>query len=647
MRRAILSSRLERSRANSAALQWTQRQQTLVKEFSRRVQSQEYEFTAEDCPCGSGDDVLVAQIDRYGLPLDTALCLNCGTLRFPSYLDKRSLSDFYQNMYQEMYARAPNLHEYFPNQQGYGRRILAHYKKQLPSKASILEIGCGAGGGLSAFQEQGHIVAGCELSQELIAFGQSRGVDNLWVGTVGEMPAQLQFVKWDLIYLHHVFEHVQSPAETLLELGKLLAPQGRILVVVPDITRVDRFPNPAGDILRFLHVAHKFNYTPECLTRIAERLDISSSVQEPPAELETVWSNMPELWMEFSAGPATARPSKPERTGERVLEYLQKTEALFQAGQYTAQRSATTRGSQTPKSTYLPKERDMSQTPVRVFIGSGEASVLERKTLIYSLQKHSQRPLDIYVFNGTHNSIEHNQDKPVLANMPLHIKYYNFTEFSLYRFLIPEICNHQGRAIFLDSDVACLGDIGELFDLPMNGADMLCVKAYGTAEWGPSVLLLDCSKCRFDLPRIFDEIGSGQFSYGDFTRLGEPYLAVHPHAIGELDPGWNSFDKIGEGTKIVHYTSLMTQPWRYVGHPHGETWFQLFWEAQAAGQITESEITKAIWRGYARPNIQEGNNPVPPAAASSTPPVIESAGRGPRRPHWLKRVTRRLLGRTR
>jgi hypothetical protein len=295
----------------------------------------------------------------------------------------------------------------------------------------------------------------------------------------------------------------------------------------------------------------------------------------------------------------------------------------------------------------LHKERAVSQSPVRVFIGSGEASVLERKTLIHSLRKHTQRPLDIYVFNGTHNAIEHNQEKPVLANMPLHVKYYNFTEFSLYRFLIPEICNHQGRAIFLDSDVACLADIGELFDLPMHGADMICVKAYGTGEWGPSVLLLDCGKCRFDLHQIFDEIEADKYSYGDFTRLGEPYLAFHPHTIGELDGSWNSFDKIGEATKIVHYTSLMTQPWRYAGHPHGETWFQLFREAQAAGEITEAEITKAIWRGYARPNIQEGNCPVPPPAPALSQPAIDTTAHSPRRPHWLKRVTRKLLGRNR
>src|SRR6056297_2579541 len=109
--------------------------------------------------------------------------------------------------------------------------------------------------------------------------------------------------------------------------------------------------------------------------------------------------------------------------------------------------------------------------PVRVFIGSGEASVLERKTLIYSLKKHCSRELDIYVFNGTHNSIEHNDEPPVLANMPLWIKYRNYTEFSNYRFLIPEICNHQGRAIFLDSDMVCLGDIAKFFDQPMDGCD--------------------------------------------------------------------------------------------------------------------------------------------------------------------------------
>ena len=61
----------------------------------------------------------------------------------------------------------------------------------------------------------------------------------------------------------------------------------------------------------------------------------------------------------------------------------------------------------------------MSSQPVRVFVGSGEASLLERKTLIHSLRKHTRRPLDLYVFNGTHNAIEHNDEPPQLAPMSL------------------------------------------------------------------------------------------------------------------------------------------------------------------------------------------------------------------------------------
>ncbi len=249
----------------------------------------------------------------------------------------------------------------------------------------------------------------------------------------------------------------------------------------------------------------------------------------------------------------------------------------------------------------------MSSTPVRIFIGSGEASSLERKTLTHSLRKNSRRPLDLYVFNGTHNSIEHNDEPPQLAPMSLRVKYTNFTEFSLYRWLIPQLCNHQGRAIFLDSDTICLGDVGELFDMPMNGAAMMCTKAYDSGEWGPSVLLLDCAKCRFDLENIFDEIGAGKYSYSDFTRLSPAYLAHHPYEIGELGHEWNSFDKYDDRTRIIHYTDLMRQPWRHSGHPFGHLWFRYFREAIDSGSVTEADVHKATLRGYARLDIREAS----------------------------------------
>ena len=251
-----------------------------------------------------------------------------------------------------------------------------------------------------------------------------------------------------------------------------------------------------------------------------------------------------------------------------------------------------------------------SQLKVKVFIGSGEASLLERKTAIVSLRKHTSRPLDIYVINGTHNSIQLNDEEPFLAPMSLRVKYRNITEFSLYRYLIPELCNYQGRAIYLDSDTICLADIGELFDTPMEGADFLAkYEAYpGEQMWGMSVMLIDCERSRFDLETIIDEIDAGLYSITDFSRMSPGFLAHHPYKIGRLDPAWNVFDKYDESTKLIHYTGLLSQPWKYHNHPYGELWFSYFDEALASAYITDEDVHLSIIRSYVRPDLLDGNS---------------------------------------
>lgn len=279
-----------------------------------------------------------------------------------------------------------------------------------------------------------------------------------------------------------------------------------------------------------------------------------------------------------------------------------------------------------------------TQHPVRVFIGSGEASLLERKTLIHSLHKNSRRKLDVYVFNGTHNSIEHNDEPPVLADMPLWIKYKNYTEFSNYRWLIPAICGHQGRAIFLDSDMVCLGDIGELFDTDMQGNAMLAkAEAYkGKQSWGMSNILFDCSKCHFDLEQIFREIENGQFTNTEFHQMAPAFLAMHPYAMGKLDPNWNSFDHFDEHTKLIHYTNLRTQPWKFSGHPHESLWFKYFNDARKSGLISNSDIDTTLARAYARQDI---TNPVSSTALGL---ALGSSGRGASGPSRFKKLKNKL-----
>jgi lipopolysaccharide biosynthesis glycosyltransferase len=255
-----------------------------------------------------------------------------------------------------------------------------------------------------------------------------------------------------------------------------------------------------------------------------------------------------------------------------------------------------------------------NQETIKVFIGSGEASLLERKVAIYSLKKHTQRKLDIYVFNGTHNAIELNDQEPFLAPLSLKLKYQNITEFSLYRFLIPQICNYQGKAIWIDSDTVCLADIAELFDTSLNGCDFLAkAEAYNTHSsnlWGLSVMLIDCKQTRFDLETYFNEIAQGLYTYTDFSCMSPAFLAHHPLKIGQLDPQWNVFDYCDEQTKLIHYTNLNTQPWKYPHHPYGELWFEYFEEARKAGYITERDIELSLVRAYVRPDILQGNAPI-------------------------------------
>ncbi len=248
---------------------------------------------------------------------------------------------------------------------------------------------------------------------------------------------------------------------------------------------------------------------------------------------------------------------------------------------------------------------------VRVFIGSGEASLVERKTLIYSLRKHTRRPLDIYVFNGTHNAIERNDAEPVPAPLSLKVKYQNRTEFSNYRFLIPKLCGGEGRAIWLDSDMICLADIGELFDTPLDGCDFLAAPETnaGPGSWALSVMVIDCGRCQFDIERFFREIDQGLYSYTDVHQMRSSFLALHPYRIGGLSRSWNMLDRYDDQTKIIHYTGLYTQPWKYRNHPYGELWFRYFNEARTAGDVSDWDIELSKFRSAVRLDLLEGNSP--------------------------------------
>src|SRR5688500_15896945 len=104
--KSLISDRF--SLATKQELPQLSRKQLEYRDKVKRDLQAGFKLVPNPCPCllGSDDsDIIISEKDRYELPLQSVLCLQCGTIRIDPYLDPQSLSDFYKNYYQQMYGR--------------------------------------------------------------------------------------------------------------------------------------------------------------------------------------------------------------------------------------------------------------------------------------------------------------------------------------------------------------------------------------------------------------------------------------------------------------------------------------------------------------------------------------------------------------
>ena len=144
----------------------------------------------------------------------------------PQYSD-RYLDEFYANYYshhsqieQEPIAHA---HDF------YLEKIEKHFNR----KGKLLDYGCGVGRVMHTARQRGWTVVGydvdCETTKKVekvynfeIKCGPFEDVD--WGGH-----------RFDVVYLHHVLEHVKNPVHTILALRDLLNEKGYLFVGVPNM----------------------------------------------------------------------------------------------------------------------------------------------------------------------------------------------------------------------------------------------------------------------------------------------------------------------------------------------------------------------------------------------------------------------------
>lgn len=232
------------------------------------------------------------------------------------------------------------------------------------------------------------------------------------------------------------------------------------------------------------------------------------------------------------------------------------------------------------------------EAPIKVFIGASATEWLPAKVLEYSIRKNASFAVQALNLAESVRPFKMPRDT---SNKPR-------TPFSFQRFLIPELMQYAGRAIYLDSDMLVLQDIAKLWRMPFSGADLLCTSALNQAQRAVqySVMLLDCESLKWNIDDLVNNLDSGALSYESLLHG----MAAAKRPAARISPTWNFLDKYVPGTTaLIHYTNMHSQPWLSRENEAATIWFQHLREAVLCGLISYEQVEREVRDGNVRPSL--------------------------------------------
>lgn len=215
------------------------------------------------CPlCNHADKVELSRRMQFGLDCTTVICKNCGFC----FVSPPPTRDVYAAFYREAYASYYyKIHSEPVNTQplreshwNKARLDLIETFKPLKG-ANVLEIGPGRGRFLRLVVGRGAIACAIEPSAEF-----RRSLEHVGVEVIGNFLENCSTTrKFDLIMLFQVLEHFHDPVDAVCRIKQFLAPDGIIVLDVPNIWKpfrsLDRY------FLRYVHLSY---FSPQSLKRL-------------------------------------------------------------------------------------------------------------------------------------------------------------------------------------------------------------------------------------------------------------------------------------------------------------------------------------------------------------------------------------------
>lgn len=242
---------------------FTQVQINSIAKYKQWVEEGKISFQERDCLCGHSSYLQISNIDRFGFPQRTVVCLICGLIMSNPCLSDKSYQLFYSSdIYRTLYEEQDFLEMAKKRlNNDYGKYVFDDLFSILKDKGNlnILEFGCGGGWNLIHFSKAGHKVVGYDYSPKLTQIGRTHGLD-LREGTIQDIEGE-----YDIIIINHVIEHFTDLLGSMKSIIKHLRPDGFLYIGVPNIENYG---------LGQLQNAHVYYFTPHTFKFYMERCNL-------------------------------------------------------------------------------------------------------------------------------------------------------------------------------------------------------------------------------------------------------------------------------------------------------------------------------------------------------------------------------------
>jgi len=234
---------------------------------------------------------------------------------------------------------------------------------------------------------------------------------------------------------------------------------------------------------------------------------------------------------------------------------------------------------------------------IRVSIGSEPLQLIPMLVLKSSILRRTRRPVE---FSESWNPEQ--GWHPVLAEKtPLK----SGTRFSGWRWIVPELYENQGKAIYLDADQLLLVDIAELWEKLESDKMFAAVCNVDPAGlWGKrtleksgkkfrdkvqtSVMVMSCRQCEWVAEKLFQDVNVGRMEYSNLMQAA----FLPRNRIQELTPRWNDFGIVRHDTRLIHYSHVGSQPYRNPNHPCAGVFETELRYAVDSGMVTKEMLER-------------------------------------------------------